>query len=281
MKSENINHFSISSDNFIFNHSHIERIPMETFKFHTHDTVELLFIKKINGCHIVEDKEYRLTGLDLVVVPPATYHTVKFYDTDSPYERYDIMCSSEIYKGIDIEKIYRNITVINCAHHNIITDIFSKADYYHSVMDTESFINISKLLIRELLYNLTIYDGAEKIQPHFVSPTLSKALEYINNNLYTIESVSQISKALYITDSYLFEIFKNQMKTSPKKYITAKRLHAARDAIAGGEKPTEIYGKFGFGDYASFYRSYVRFFGHAPSQERDLKFIGAKFGINT
>ncbi|MBE6687965.1 MAG: AraC family transcriptional regulator [Ruminococcaceae bacterium] len=276
--SQHTSHFSIMDENFKFNHSYIPSPNNNDFCFHTHDNTEILFIKRANGCHVIEDREYPLSELDLVLVPPATYHHLRFYD-NSPYERYNVICTSEFYSDIDIQKVYRNITVINCTHHNIITDIFKKADYYVQVLPPKDCKQVLKLLIKELFFNLSIYDGTAGTQPNFVSSTLSRAIEFINENLYNIETVSDVSNALYITDSYLYEIFKTQLKTSPKKYITAKRLHSAKNALSNGEKPMEVYGKFGFGDYASFYRSYVRFFGHSPSEEKEAKFTDAKFGM--
>lgn len=270
--------FSIHNEHFVFNHSYVAENPPENFFPHTHDSPEILFIVRADACHVIEGKEYKLAPMDLVVVPPAAYHCIKPY-SNAPYERYDIICSPEILDGANVEKIYRNINVINCARHDIITDIFRKTDYYANVLERENFERIARLLICEIFCNLGIYDNTENASPNYVSATLSEALKYINDNLYTIDSVSQISKKLYVTDSYLFELFKTQLKTSPKKYITAKRLHAARGAILCGGKPTEVFGRFGFGDYASFYRSYTRFFGHSPSHEKEYKFTGAKFGI--
>ena len=266
--------FSITAESFKFNHSYNSSPDPASFTLHTHDTPELLFIKQIDGCHIVEDREYPLSGMDLIIVPPAVHHGIKLY-SDSPYERYDI-CFDPGFPVGKFDRIYNTVTVLNCAENRIINEIFRKADYYAEVFSREEFENVSKLLITEVFYNILTLDRSDSISPVISNPILSKAVEYINQNIFTISSVSEISDALYVTESYIFGIFKKHLHTSPKKYINAKRLHAARSAISMGEKPTEVFSRSGFGDYTSFYRSYVKFFGHSPSHENEAPFNGEK-----
>lgn len=266
--------FDISGENFKFNHVHTSVPDPAKFALHTHDVPELLFIKQIDGCHIVEDREYPLSGMDLIIVPPAVHHTIKLY-SDSPYDRYDI-CFDPGLPGEKFDRIFNTITVLNCSENRIINEIFRKADYYAEVFPKEEFESVSKLLITEVFYNILTLDSSDSISPIISNPILSKAVEYINQNIFTISSVTEISDALYVTESYLFGIFKKLLHTSPKKYINAKRLHAARSAIAMGEKPSEVFSRVGFGDYTSFYRSYVNFFGHSPSRENDAPFNGEK-----
>ena len=243
---------------------------------HTHVVPELLYIEEISGCHVVEDKEYQLSGGDLIIVPPATYHSIRL-QPGSTYKRYNICFSPEILANIDTRKIYQNIKVINCTGNSVISGIFRKFDYYADILEEEKFIDMTQMLIREIFYNLSVYDGTLDIDPSFLSPMLSQAIDYINKHLYDIESVTEISSSLFITDSYLYEIFKNQLKTSPKKYINSKRLHAARREIILGARPSDACNTVGFHDYAAFYRSYNRFFGHSPSQEKNFGWSYEKY----
>ena len=243
---------------------------------HTHIVPEILYIEEATGCHVVEDKEYPLNGCDLIIVPPATYHSIRL-QPGTTYKRYNICFSPQILNNIDTLKIYQNIKVINCSGNSVISGIFKKFDYYASILNEEQFTDMVQMLIKELFYNLSVSDGTLDIDPNFLSPILSRATDYINKHLYDIESVSEISESLFITESYLYEIFKKQLKTSPKKYINSKRLHAARREIILGARPTDACNTVGFHDYASFYRSYTRFFGHSPSQEKNFGWSYEKF----
>lgn len=276
MKDYNKTFFNIKSNRFIFNHIRRDINKKDGFFLHTHEVPELIYILEADGCHIIEDKEYKLKSGDLIIVPPATHHSMRL-KKDSSYERYDICFEPSLLEGMDIDSIYNNIKVINCAEHSIISDIFKKSDYYSSALSENDFTEVAQMLIKEIFYNLISYDSSHNIEPNFLSPILSKAIEYINKNLFEIKSVTEISDALYITESYLLKIFNTQLKTSPKKYLISKRLHAARKEILLGAKPTQVFLKIGFSDYSSFYRSYTNFFGHSPSMEKYYGFSNEKY----
>ena len=74
-----------------------------------------------------------------------------------------------------------------------------------------------------------------------------------------------MAKKCFVTESYLFRLFKNELKQTPLKYITSKRLLLAERLISDKERPTAVYEKCGFTDYTTFYRNYRAFFGHSPS----------------
>ena len=238
---------------------------------HVHLCPEILYIIKGNLNHVIEDREYHLVKGDLVLIPPMRYHRLKLLPTTTEYERYNLLFPMELLNGISTDQIFRDIEVIHCSEHGIIADGFKKLDYYFEHLPEDAFHDVTVMFLRELFYNLSIYNGTNSSTPNVLSPMLTKALAYINENLFTIQSISEVSQSLFITDSYLFNVFKSQLKTSPKKYITLKRLLAAQNAIQLGKKPTEIYSDYGFSDYTSFYRSYVQHFGHSPSKEHPGK----------
>jgi AraC-like DNA-binding protein len=99
-----------------------------------------------------------------------------------------------------------------------------------------------------------------------LTPTVQEAVKYIEENLCTVGGIDEICRELYISKSHLHHLFATELDTSPKKYILDRRLDRARQALATGERATEIYSECGFGDYTTFYRNYRSYFGHAPSE---------------
>lgn len=261
-------YYSYVYDNIRIQHSKDTEVDVSGFYYqpHTHDNIELTYIIEADGFHAPEDKEYKLRKNDLVITPPSTFHRMKL-KPGSVYERYNLSISAELLKNINLSHIFKHINVINCTNYTQITDIFKKTDFYANNLNERQFEDVATMLIKEIFYNLSIYNGSFDSEAKLLNPILSKAINYINNNLFDIKSISEISHELYITDSYLYEIFKKHLKLSPKKYIISKRLYIARNEILLGKKPTEVYSKFGFSDYSSFYRSYVSLFGYSPSKE--------------
>lgn len=268
--------FTVENAHFSFRYMRDRRTPEGAFSTHMHDVPELIYMPEVYGRQIIEDTAYALHAHDLVLMPPAVHHAIEF-DRAGYYERYVLLFDPCILDRIDLQSIYQHVTVINGGEHPILPDIFRRIDYYEKNLDADAFEDILTLLIKEIFYNLGLYENVYTDGLSSRNPILSKAIAYIRANLFTIRSISEISDSLFITESYLYEIFKNTLHISPKKYITAKRLLTAKRELDLGAAPTQIYQKTGFSSYAAFYRSYTAFFGHAPSKEKFETFSGRKY----
>ena len=257
---------SFQSKKLIYHHTVSHANGADLFTLHTHSVSELMFFVKGKADQMVEDRIYELHKNDLVYVRPTVHHRVD-PDLSVDYERYVLMFDPEIIKDIPHTEIFEKSAVINCSGERVITEIFKKFDYYCENFGGDDFYQLAKMLLREIFYNLSLSADRENSFATSFSPLLSRALQYINANLYTIKKVSEISDSMHITESYLYSIFRQQLRTTPKKYINDKRLLAAQKAIMLGRRPTEVCEEFGFNEYSTFYRSFVSLFGYPPSQK--------------
>ena len=157
------------------------------------------------------------------------------------------------------------------AKGSIISDIFEKLDYYCKNFAAEEFSQLARLLIQEIIYNLAHVDSRGEKSFSVINPLLSRALSYIGENLFTIKDISEVANAVFVTESYLFRLFKKELFKSPKKYITEKRLLYAQNQLKKGKTPTEVASICGFEDYTTFYRNYSALFDKSPSDERIAK----------
>lgn len=248
-----------------FNHVAYNDINTTAFSMHTHNHYELILFKKGNASHVVEDRKYKLNKNDLIIIRPATYHFIQIEDKCT-YERFNLLFVPDTTEQSLVEKVSEKIEVVNLSSNPIALEIFSKLDYYEQNLERQDFEYLCTILITELFYNLSVSKEVVSSHTH-ISATLRIALDYINQNLTCIENIQEVCNALYITPSYLFRLFKNELKTSPKKYLLEKRLIMAQNMLILGGKPTKVYEECGFNDYTAFYKNYIKFFGHSPSKE--------------
>lgn len=251
----------------LFVEHHTKYSPTKDLLYmHTHNEYELLYIISGDVTHVIEDRKYKLKKDDLVIIRPNDYHFIQI-DSSADYERYDLLFNPEKLGITNIDFLPKNLDIINCADKPILKEMFKKIDYYQFFITNDELRDVISLILKELFYNLK-FSAVEKNNPQNIHPVISKALENINTSLFTIKSITEIAEKLYVTESYLYRIFKRELKTTPLKYITEKRLIAAQNLIIQGEMPTHIYSECGFDDYTSFYRSYIKFFGYPPSKEK-------------
>ncbi|MBQ7921991.1 MAG: helix-turn-helix transcriptional regulator [Clostridia bacterium] len=259
--------YTFEYNGLLYKHTITDNPPCDAFFMHTHNLYELLYFISGDATLIIEDRKYKLQKGDLMFIRPSKYHYIQI-DTSERYERYDVLFPGTGLNEEENALIPENLEVISIASNPVADGIFRKMDYYYEGLDAKNFTKVMMLLLKELFFCISI--AAEKTERSAfsaVSPMLSEVLKYINDNLFAIKNISEITANFFVTESYLFRLFKSELKRSPKKYITAKRLLAAQSLIAMGEKPTEVYEKCGFNEYTTFYRSYKNFFGYVPSRE--------------
>lgn len=252
-------------DNIIYNHRIYNEPLTEHMKIesHVHNECEIIFFVGGNATYVIEDRKYVLKKNDLILVRPSRYHYIEF-DGNENYERYNLLFPTSFVGKELLARFPTDTEVICCDENPTVMDIFAKMDSYNEFGE-DAFIDLFPGLMKELFYNIIHSLGNIVSTPTRISPLITNALSYINNNLYTIENISEIANHLFVTEIYFFRVFKDQMKISPKKYITNKRLVAAQKKIKKGAKPTEVYLECGFNTYTAFYKRYVAYFGFSPS----------------
>ena len=250
-----------------YKHDVTKAPPEDIFSVHTHTAYELLYFVGGDASYIIENNKYKLTKGDLVIVRPMSYHLVKI-DSPIDYERYDILFDERDIGKDFVDLIPEGVEVVNLSKNRVADGIFKRLDYYRAALDGEGFARMLPMLIKELILNLSLGNAGSLAEFSAGNETVSAALGIINENLFTIEGIGEVAKKLFVSESYLYRIFKREMFSTPKKYINDKRLLAAREMIRIGESPLLASERCGYRDYSAFYRAYVKFFGHSPTEDR-------------
>ena len=246
--------------------------PLDTpnaFIKHSHNHYEILYFESCDAVYIIENRKYKLKKGDLVFIRPSLYHYCEL-QSNAEYTRFNIAFFPSFINERILQNVPSDIEVIHCPQGSIIDENFKRIKYYHEHLSEEDFSIILSGLLQEIFLNLQ-YEQSHSIKTaDSASPLFEKALAYINDNLFTIKSVEEISNALFITESYFFKLFKEQLKISPKKYINTKRILHAQKLIQCGHRPTDVYLLCGFESYVGFYKQYIKTFGFPPSDEKNF-----------
>ncbi len=250
-------------DRIVYRHSISENLPCNTFSMHTHNVYELLYIIEGDATHVIEDRKYKLKRGDLIFIRPLQYHFIQI-DAPERYERYNILFEPEAHNIDGVDRIPKDMEVINLSGNKTASELFRKCDLYYENSDRDTFDKILSHLLSELFYHISLFPQIPSKEAKTLSPLISKALKYINDNLCTITDISEIAEKLFVSESYLFRLFRRELHQTPKKYIMEKRLFLAEKMISSGEKAVSVSKQCGFDDYTTFYRNYTAFFGHSP-----------------
>ena len=262
------NDYSYEGENIFFKHEISKNLSRDAYSMHSHNMYELLYFVSGDATHVIEDRSYKLKRGDLILIQPSKYHFIRI-DSDCDYERYDILFSPKTKNIEGLALLDTTPEIINLEEYPMATEIIKKTDFYFKHFEGDDFEKILTGLLCELFYLLSVTPATENTDaPIVVSQTLSHALSYINDNLTTLAGIDEVARSCFVTESYLYRLFKNELHQTPAKYIASKKLLLAERMISDGETPTAVYEKCGFSDYTTFYRNYRSYFGHSPSDSK-------------
>jgi len=103
--------------------------------------------------------------------------------------------------------------------------------------------------------------------PSQLSPLVRKAAAYIDRNLLSIETSSDISKALGVSREHLSRTFSNETGVKIWEYVNRAKVEKAKGMLKGGPALVrDMYPKLGFGCQSTFYNAFRRYAGMTPSR---------------
>ena len=232
---------------------------------HAHDVFEMILFKRGRVSYIIDGASFELSPNDLIITRPNDVHAVDI-DPTVEYERYNVLFDASMLPFEFSEKLPHSIHVIPMDNNKTVKELFKKTDIYAENLKKDELKAVMHSLICEAAVNLLLEcKGLSPAESRKLGATVQKAIDYIDQRIFTDLSVEGICRDLFVTKSHLHHVFKNELGTTPKKYITEKRLILAKREINAGEKPTEVYIKLGFPDYSTFFRAYKKHFGVTPS----------------
>lgn len=245
--------------------------PPGELRLHTHTKAELFCFLRGRASYFVEGNEYVLEPGDFLLLRPGESH---FLDPDLSLDcdRVVIMFDLSLFQSLDPEgRLTRPYLDRKAGQRNRyrLSDFRTGVckSLLGNLIDPES--DRLTLLGNLMLLLGEISDVFCRTDPEReAADSLEyRIIRYINQNLDQPLQLQQLCQKFYVSRSQLCACFKRTTGTSVGKYIAIKRLFAARQRIVLGEKPTEVYQAYGYQEYSTFYRAYLRHFGHSPKAD--------------
>lgn len=140
---------------------------------------------------------------------------------------------------------------------------------FESLSDPGDAAMLGEMIITEIYYRLLRHErGGELrylLQQRGEIQRISKAVEYIHQNLDQSISVDGLAEMVHMSRTTFFEAFKAVMHMSPLQYAKSVKLYTAQLLIKEGKKANEASYLVGYKSPTQFSREYKRYFGYAPS----------------
>ena len=154
-------------------------------------------------------------------------------------------------------------------------DLYTTMDYIVHHPNASSFELISKLylFIHQLVRSSSSYiPYKSSSQKTKYNSSLKQATAFVEQNFYNNISVEDIAAACNIHRNYLGKIFKENLNTTPQRFLISYRMKKAVDLLEGTKLSIkEIAKAVGYENPFHFSRTFKRLFSVSPKHWRETK----------
>ncbi len=233
---------------------------------HTSDRHQLLIFLSGECDFVTDNHTQRLQPGDVCFSPAFTYYHVNILG-NAPYERCVIhITPDERFNALAKDTFEETANIVSVDLRKHLLPWIERYRSYSKILPIKQFSLLSEILLQELLYICLM----QKVEASHTIDTaeniLKNALVYIDANWARIKNIREISNALFISPSYMYEIFNKKIGVAPKTYLMQKRLRAAHAYLISGMQPNEVSQLVGFNTYTAFYRACKALYGKTPQE---------------
>ena len=252
-----------------------------TVNLHSHNYTEVLFCRTSVGVeYLIGSNRYRLQKGDIVYVPPGVSHRPILPEKMTvPYERDVLWISTEFMEML--MQMFPEETIQSRDHGTPIRTAGTRWEFLGELFRAGILEEEEKRPGWEAAVignTLTIFAHVKRIYIERSAGTmkaekpelLDRITAYIERNYTEHITVDDLARQFYVSNSTISHLFKQKMGVSLYRYITQRRLIAAKLLIGEKVPMEEIAHRVGFVDYSTFYRAFKQEYGISPRQFSQL-----------
>ena len=246
---------------------------------HSHSYYEILYCRKAAGTeYLIGANRYRLKQGDILYVPPGVSHRpILSEQSTEAYERDVIWISQEFLKntmdvfplGHDQSSNHRTLIRTKGTRWEFLGELFR-----NGVQEEEERRPGWEMAV--IGNTLTILANMKRAYSERSAGTmkaekpelLDQITGFIEQNYSSRITLEDLAKRFYVSSSSISHLFKKKLGVSVYRYITQRRLIAAKELIARCESLEAVAETVGFSDYSAFYRAFRQEYGISPKQYR-------------
>ncbi|MBS5939061.1 AraC family transcriptional regulator [Clostridium sp.] len=240
--------------------------PNYKFKGEKHNLYELTFVDRGTLDTSIDGVNYTLNSSDLIIYGKNQFHTQAVNnDLSCSYLTimFDMKCDDE---SLICNKVFHCRKELYKIIRKFAKNISSEIPYSENLI----LSNFHEIIIRLFQYDYLEVDDAKlptEAQQHFQDEILEAILAYINKMICSPITIEELCSKFAISRSSLQTLFKNNLNTSPKKYINDLKLSKSKELIKENKYTiSEIAFMLGFNSIHYFSRAFTQHYEISPSE---------------
>lgn len=246
----------------------------DTIQLHSHSFYELLYICSGKTEYLLGTERYVVQKGDIIIIPPNLSHRplVTMDRDEKCYERIAVWLSTafaDSCRELLSEFTENHILHFGNGHWNTMYDYFNRI-YMESSQQRKAYESVlyGNALALMALLSRALSPGTHQATEK--GELLDEVISFIESHLGEKISLEETARYFYVSQSTLSKLFRSRLNESFYKYVTQRRLIAAKQLVDSGLSLNQASEQAGFCDYAAFYRAFRKEYRISPIQYREL-----------
>lgn len=251
-------------------------------QLHSHTFYELLYC--CNSCgaeYLVGPERYRLQAGDVIFIPPGVSHRPLLPDKlPHPYSRYVLWLSPEFMEHY--ARLYPYSFTEKQGHVGLLRTGGTKWEYLGDVFQVgvreaeqqndgwEAAVIGNTMMLLTQIKRATNERSARTLKAE-KPELLDRITAYVEGHYADPITIGALAKEFFVSSSTVSHLFKQKLGVSFYRYVSQRRLIAAKTLIGKGLLLEDVAAQTGFLDYSGFYRAFKQEYGISPRQYRNLQ----------
>ncbi len=254
---------------------------LKDVELHHHDFFEIYFLLSGDVTYLIEDRIVHVMPGDLLLISPKELHQVLIRPEMSVYERYVLWVDPQLIEKLSTAQSdlmaldpalpgrsnqirlkpgdrTRIQSLLDQLSRESSSDGYG-ADLLRTALLTQILVTINRLAYQQ---------GPWMDEDTRTNRAVTQVMQYVNLHYSEPLSLDMLAERFFVSKYHLSHEFNRQVGTSVYHYIQKKRLLIARQLLAQGKKPNQVYSSCGFTDYTGFYRAFKAEYGVSPREFR-------------
>lgn len=238
---------------------------------------EITYIISGQGIFRLDEVDYIVNEGDIFISPLNRNHSIKAskdstlrftyigfnFNEDSNREGYGFL--KDFYRS-ELQNVHvKDKAGVLFPFFRSLEEFYRKNIGFH--MMVESYIKQILILTRRSFSEKEVPALPPDTSGTSVGNTIYSIIRYIDDNIFEIQRVSEISSALTYNPSYISNLFKKKMGMTIQQYINSKKIEKATELLKYGKfSVTHVAEQLNYTSVQNFCRAFTNIMKVSPSQ---------------
>lgn len=236
-------------------------------RVHYHPDYEVYYLTDGMCRYFIDNKTYRLTAGDIVVIPPGQIHKV-IYESKS-HSRMLFNCTEDFLPP-SVKKVIHRITYFSHSADTVkqIASLFRRIREADSRPD-DFWEDSLRCSVAQLFLLMAKASAGQSLRP-VGTPFVEKAIGYIGANYMYRLTLTDTAKHCAVSPEHLSRVFKKETGFGFNEFLNLYRMKKAESILKSGQTKniSQVAALCGFNDSNYFSNAYKKMYGISPSKVR-------------